>query len=120
MWQQQAMHCISASCEGYLRLLNFYFSDASLWFSGLITSKRNIAILNFQDMASRNMHNEFAVSGEHRAPEAHLVSEFNTLQSVEAPDELGFVFERYHDAEFKLIVGFSMLFYTRWSASLNP
>ena len=38
-----------ASDEGYLQILSFYFSDASLYDYGLILLKQNIAIFTVHD-----------------------------------------------------------------------
>eukprot|EP00434_Breviolum_minutum_P040758 symbB.v1.2.036236.t1/scaffold5068.1/size31258/2 len=105
---------IPASYEGYLRILDFYFfSDASLycfgehfsgpnWFTRL---KRNVAILSVLDADGNCVYNNFAVSGEYKTPGAPLAPEEGPLQSIEAADENGRVFDRRHDAEFKLLTG---------------
>lgn len=108
---------IVPSKEGYMRIMDFYlFSDASLycfgehycgpnWFTRL---KRNVAILSVQDDAQRSVYNTFAVSGEHKTPGAPPALESGPLQSIEAEDEHGRVFDRRHDAEFKLLTGFCL------------
>merc|ERR1712107_551373 len=108
------LHNILPSYEGYLKILEFYFfSDASLycfgehysgpnWFTKL---KRNIAILSVQDTAGRSSYEAFAVSGEHKTPGAPQAAVPGPIRSIEA-DEQGRVFDRRHDAEFKLLSGF--------------
>lgn len=108
------LQCISPSHDGYLQILDFYFfSDASLycfgehysgpnWFTRL---KRNIAILTVNDQQGASVYNAFAVSGEHKTPGEKLAPESGPLQSIEAEDEHGRVFDRRHDAEFKLLTG---------------
>merc|ERR1711948_23315 len=103
---------IVPSHEGYLQILEFYFfSDASIycfgehysgpnWFTRL---KRNVAILQVHNAAGQIVYNAFAVSGEHKTPGAPLAPEQGPLQSIEAADEHGRVFDRRHDAEFKLL-----------------
>lgn len=105
---------IPASYEGYLQILDFYFfSDANLycfgehfsgpnWFTRL---KRNVAILSVIDADGNCIYNNFAVSGEYKTPGAPLAPEEGPLQSIEAADENGRVFDRRHDAEFKLLTG---------------
>eukprot|EP00933_Yihiella_yeosuensis_P061280 TRINITY_DN64085_c0_g1_i1.p1 TRINITY_DN64085_c0_g1~~TRINITY_DN64085_c0_g1_i1.p1 ORF type:complete len:422 (-),score=88.11 TRINITY_DN64085_c0_g1_i1:92-1357(-) len=105
---------ILPSYEGYLQILDFYFfSDASLycfgehfsgpnWFTRL---KRNVAILSVFDSEGKNLYNSFAVSGEFKTPGAPIAAESGPLQSIEAEDEHGRVFDRRHDAEFKLLTG---------------
>mmetsp|Transcript_45851 Transcript_45851/g.107183 ORF Transcript_45851/g.107183 Transcript_45851/m.107183 type:complete len:420 (+) Transcript_45851:47-1306(+) len=105
---------IPASHQGYLRILDFYFfSDASLycfgehfsgpnWFTRL---KRNVAILSVSDGDGKSVYNDFAVSGEYKTPGAPLAPDNGPLQSIEAADENGRVFDRRHDAEFKLLTG---------------
>lgn len=105
---------ILPSYQGYLQILDFYFfSDASLycfgehfsgpnWFTRL---KRNVAILTVFDTDGRNVYNSFAVSGEFKTPGAPTAPESGPLQSIEAEDEHGRVFDRRHDAEFKLLTG---------------
>jgi len=105
---------IPASYEGYLQILDFYFfSDANLycfgehfsgpnWFTRL---KRNVAILSVIDADGNCVYNNFAVSGEYKTPGAPLAPEEGPLQSIEAADENGRVFDRRHDAEFKLLTG---------------
>eukprot|EP00747_Dinoflagellata_sp_TGD_P103127 gnl/TRDRNA2_/TRDRNA2_168870_c1_seq1.p1 gnl/TRDRNA2_/TRDRNA2_168870_c1~~gnl/TRDRNA2_/TRDRNA2_168870_c1_seq1.p1 ORF type:complete len:162 (-),score=19.72 gnl/TRDRNA2_/TRDRNA2_168870_c1_seq1:62-505(-) len=47
------------------------------------------------------------MSGDHRTPGAPLVTkELGYLRSRKAPDENGRVFDRCHDAEFKLLTDF--------------
>lgn len=106
---------IQPSYEGYLQILEFYFfSDASIycfgehysgpnWFTRL---KRNVAILMVHNAAGQTMYNAFAVSGEHKTPGAPPAPISGPLQSIEAEDEHGRVFDRRHDAEFKLLTGF--------------
>jgi hypothetical protein len=106
---------IHPSYEGYLQILDFYFfSDASLysfgehvsgpnWFTRL---KRNVAILSVSDTDGSCVYNSFAVSGENKTPGAPMAPETGPLQSIEAEDENGRVFDRRHDAEFKLLTGF--------------
>lgn len=108
---------ISPSYEGYLQILDFYFfSDASLycfgehysgpnWFTRL---KRNIAILMVDDAEGKRLYNAFAVSGVHMTPGAPHAPENGPLVSIEAEDEHGRVFDRRHDAEFKLLSGFCL------------
>ncbi|CAE7251063.1 NaCP60E [Symbiodinium sp. CCMP2592] len=100
--------------QRYLRILDFYFfSDASLycfgehfsgpnWFTRL---KRNVAILSVSDGDGKSVYNDFAVSGEYKTPGAPLAPDNGPLQSIEAADENGRVFDRRHDAEFKLLTG---------------
>ncbi|CAE7205624.1 HCc2, partial [Symbiodinium sp. CCMP2456] len=106
---------IEPSLEGYRRIMDFYFfTDAALYFFGdypsgpnwFVRLKRNIAILRVSDRAGRVVYNSFAVSGEHRAPGAPLAPDAGPLLSVEAKDEHGRMFNRQHDAEFKLLSGF--------------
>jgi len=110
-----ALRDISASYEGYLQILDFYFfSDASLycfgehysgpnWFTRL---KRNVAIVRVRDaQAGKDVYNAFAVSGEHKTPGAPIAPPSGPLVSIEAEDEHGRVFDRRHDAEFKLLTG---------------
>lgn len=106
---------IHPSYKGYLQILDFYFfSDASLycfgehfsgpnWFTRL---KRNVAILSINDTEGKCIYNSFAVSGEHKTPGAPMAPERGPLQSIDAEDENGRVFNRRHDAEFKLLTGF--------------
>jgi len=110
-----ALRDIPASCEGYRRIMDFYFfTDAGLYFFGdypsgpnwFVRLKRNVAILLVRDSAGRVLYNHFAVSGEHRAPGAPLAPDRGPLRSIEAEDEHGRVFNRQHDAEFKLLSGF--------------
>mmetsp|Transcript_135276 Transcript_135276/g.269889 ORF Transcript_135276/g.269889 Transcript_135276/m.269889 type:complete len:438 (+) Transcript_135276:111-1424(+) len=107
-----ALRDIPASCEGYRRIMDFYFfTDAGLYFFGdypsgpnwFVRLKRNVAILLVRDSAGRVLYNHFAVSGEHRAPGAPLAPDRGPLRSIEAEDEHGRVFNRQHDAEFKLL-----------------
>lgn len=109
-----ALRDIPPSCEGYRRIMDFYFfTDAGLYFFGdypsgpnwFVRLKRNVAILLVRDNAGRVLYNHFAVSGEHRAPGAPLAPDRGPLQSMEAEDEHGRVFNRQHDAEFKLLSG---------------
>ncbi|CAE8650348.1 unnamed protein product, partial [Polarella glacialis] len=105
---------ILPSYEGYLQILDFYFfSDASLycfgehfsgpnWFTRL---KRNVAILTVCDATGINVYNSFSVSGEHKTPGAPTAPERGQIFSIEAEDEHGRVFDRRHDAEFKLLTG---------------
>lgn len=106
---------IPASCEGYRRIMDFYFfTDAGLYFFGdypsgpnwFVRLKRNVAILMVRDVGGHVVYNHFAVSGEHRAPGAPLALDGGPLRSTEAKDEHGRVFNRQHDAEFKLLSGF--------------
>lgn len=109
---------VSPSYEGYVQILDFYFfSDASIycfgehfsgpnWFTRL---KRNIAILMVHDADGNKLYNDFAVSGQYRTPGAPLAPESGPLVSVEAEDELGQIFDRLHDAEFKLLTRFCLL-----------
>lgn len=108
---------IPPSCEGYRRIMDFYFfTDAGLYFFGDYTSgpnwfvrlKRNIAILLVQDVSGKVVYNHFAVSGEHRAPGAPLAPSCGPLRSTDAEDEHGRVFNRQHDAEFKLLSEFCL------------
>eukprot|EP00929_Paragymnodinium_shiwhaense_P100325 TRINITY_DN62577_c1_g2_i1.p1 TRINITY_DN62577_c1_g2~~TRINITY_DN62577_c1_g2_i1.p1 ORF type:complete len:748 (-),score=124.36 TRINITY_DN62577_c1_g2_i1:104-2347(-) len=110
-----ALRDIPPSCEGYRRIMDFYFfTDAGLYFFGdypsgpnwFVRLKRNVAILLVQDESGRTVYNHFAVSGEHRAPGASPASSSGPLKSTEAEDEHGRVFNRQHDAEFKLLSGF--------------
>lgn len=106
---------IKPSYAGYLQILDFYFfSDAGRfcfgehfsgpnWFTRL---KRNIAIFKVEDDQGRVVYNAFAVSGEHKTPGASLASPDGPLRAIEAPDEHGRVFDRIHDAEFKLLTAF--------------
>jgi len=109
-----ALRDIPASCEGYRRIMDFYFfTDAGLYFFGdypsgpnwFVRLKRNVAILLVRDKAGHVLYNHFAVSGEHRAPGAPLAPDRGPLRSIEAEDEHGRVFNRQHDAEFKLLSG---------------
>lgn len=109
-----ALRDIPPSCEGYRRIMDFYFfTDAGLYFFGdypsgpnwFVRLKRNVAILMVRDSSGRVVYNHFAVSGEHRAPGAPLAPDTGPLQSTEAEDEHGRVFNRQHDAEFKLLSG---------------
>jgi len=109
-----ALRDIPPSCEGYRRIMDFYFfTDAGLYFFGdypsgpnwFVRLKRNVAILMVRDSSGRVVYNHFAVSGEHRAPGAPLAPEIGPLRSTEAEDEHGRVFNRQHDAEFKLLSG---------------
>lgn len=105
---------LSPSYDGYLQILDFYFfSDASLycfgehysgpnWFTRL---KRNVAILTIDDAEGKSVYRAFAVSGENKTPGAPPAPENGPLQSIEAEDEHGRVFDRRHDAEFKLLTG---------------
>ncbi|CAL1129280.1 unnamed protein product [Cladocopium goreaui] len=72
------------------------------WFTRL---KRNVAILSVIDADGNCVYNNFAVSGEYKTPGAPLAPEEGPLQSIEAADENGRVFDRRHDAEFKLLTG---------------
>ncbi|CAJ1438419.1 unnamed protein product [Effrenium voratum] len=72
------------------------------WFTRL---KRNVAILSVADADGNSVYNNFAVSGEYKTPGAPLAPEEGPLQSIEAADENGRVFDRRHDAEFKLLTG---------------
>lgn len=109
---------IPPSCDGYRRIMDFYFfTDASLYFFGDYTSgpnwfvrlKRNVAILLVQDVSGKVVYNHFAVSGECRAPGAPPAPSCGgPLRSTEAEDEHGRVFNRQHDAEFKLLCGFCL------------
>jgi len=109
---------VSPSYDGYLQILDFYFfSDASLycfgehfsgpnWFTRL---KRNIAIFMVHDSEGKLLYNSFAVSGENKTPgAAPAPAEGGPLVSIEAEDEHGRVFDRRHDAEFKLLTGFCL------------
>lgn len=108
---------ISPSHDGYLQILDFYFfTDASIycfgehfsgpnWFTRL---KRNIAIFMVHDDAGNKLYNDFAVSGQYRTPGAPLASEDGPLQSIQAEDEQGHIFDRLHDAEFKLLTRFCL------------
>jgi len=110
---------ILPSYDGYLQILDFYFfSDASLycfgehysgpnWFTRL---KRNVAILLVQDAREQTLYNAFAVSGEHKTPGVPCAPESSPLRSIEAEDEHGRIFDRRHDAEFKLLTGLCNLF----------
>mmetsp|Transcript_18725 Transcript_18725/g.51432 ORF Transcript_18725/g.51432 Transcript_18725/m.51432 type:complete len:413 (+) Transcript_18725:207-1445(+) len=110
---------IPPSQEGYFRIMDFYFfSDASKycfeecysgpnWFTRL---KRNVAILAVLDSDKRCTYNQFAVSGVHRKPGAPLAPDDGLLQSTEAEDEHGRVFDRRNDAEFKLLSEFASRF----------
>jgi len=109
-----ALRDIPASCEGYRRIMDFYFfTDAGLYFFGdypsgpnwFVRLKRNVAILLVRDSAGHVLYNHFAVSGEHRAPGAPLAPDRGPLRSIEAEDEHGRMFNRQHDAEFKLLNG---------------
>jgi len=103
---------ILPSYEGYLQILDFYFfSDASLycfgehasgpnWFTRL---KRNVAILSVRGTNGESVYNDFAVSGEYKTPGAPMAPVEGPLKSIEAEDENGRVFDRRHDAEFKLL-----------------
>lgn len=109
---------ISPSYEGYMQILDFYFfSDASIycfgehfsgpnWFTRL---KRNIAIFMVHDAAGNKLYNDFAVSGQYRTPGAPLAAEDGPLISIQAEDEQGHIFDRLHDAEFKLLTRFCLL-----------
>lgn len=109
---------IKPSHEGYMRILDFYFfTDASSfcfgehfsgpnWFTRL---KRNIAILTVDDKLGSNVYNNFAASGEHNTPGERAAPSNGPLQSIAAEDEHGKVFDRQHDAEFKLLSGFCHL-----------
>jgi hypothetical protein len=106
---------IPSTCEGYRRIMSFYFfTDASLYFFGdypsgpnwFVRLKRNVAILRVQDEAGQLVYNDFAVSGEHRAPGVPPAPADGPLVSIEAEDEHGRIFNRQHDAEFKLLSGF--------------
>lgn len=110
-----ALQDIPPSCEGYRRIMDFYFfTDAGLYFFGdypsgpnwFVRLKRNVAILLVVDAAGKVAYNAFAVSGEHRAPGAPLATDGGPLKSGEAEDEHGRMFNRQHDAEFKLLSGF--------------
>jgi hypothetical protein len=110
-----ALRDIPPSCEGYRRIMDFYFfTDAGLYFFGdypsgpnwFVRLKRNVAILSVRDKTGQIVYNHFAVSGEHRAPGAPLAPDGGPLRSTEAQDEHGRVFNRQHDAEFKLLSGF--------------
>lgn len=110
-----ALRDIPPSCEGYRRIMEFYFfTDAGLYFFGdypsgpnwFVRLKRNVAILLVKDADGRVVYNHFAVSGEHRAPGAAPAPAIGPLSSMEAEDEHGRVFNRQHDAEFKLLSGF--------------
>mmetsp|Transcript_78681 Transcript_78681/g.163614 ORF Transcript_78681/g.163614 Transcript_78681/m.163614 type:complete len:506 (-) Transcript_78681:186-1703(-) len=107
---------VPPSHEGYLKILDFYFfSDASLycfgehysgpnWFTRL---KRNVAILLVRDVSGRILYDDFAVSGENKTPGAPPAPAVGgPLISIEAEDEHGRVFDRRHDAEFKLLTHF--------------
>jgi len=109
-----ALRDIPASYEGYRRIMDFYFfTDAGLYFFGdypsgpnwFVRLKRNVAILLVVDSQGKTLYNHFAVSGEHRAPGAPLAPDGGPLRSIEAKDEHGRVFNRQHDAEFKLLSG---------------
>mmetsp|Transcript_66032 Transcript_66032/g.185870 ORF Transcript_66032/g.185870 Transcript_66032/m.185870 type:complete len:388 (-) Transcript_66032:299-1462(-) len=110
------LHEIPPSREGYFKILDFYFfSDASKycfeehysgpnWFTRL---KRNIAIFAVADGEGKPVYNQFAVSGVHKKPGAPLVPEVGHFTSTNAEDEHGRVFDRHHDAEFKLLNDFA-------------
>eukprot|EP00927_Polykrikos_kofoidii_P037961 TRINITY_DN32185_c0_g1_i1.p1 TRINITY_DN32185_c0_g1~~TRINITY_DN32185_c0_g1_i1.p1 ORF type:complete len:711 (+),score=115.23 TRINITY_DN32185_c0_g1_i1:249-2135(+) len=109
-----ALRAIPPSCEGYRRIMEFFFfTDAGLYFFGdypsgpnwFVRLKRNVAILSVEDEAGNLVYNHFAVSGEHRAPGAPLAPVGGLLRSTDAADEHGRVFNRQHDAEFKLLSG---------------
>lgn len=113
-----ALRDIPPSCEGYRRILDFYFfTDAGLYYFGDYTSgpnwfvrlKRNIAILLVQDVSGKIVYNHFAVSGEHRAPGAPPAPSCGPLRPTDAEDEYGRVFNRQHDAEFKLLSEFCVV-----------
>lgn len=109
-----ALRDIPPSCEGYRRIMDFFFfTDAGLYFFGdypsgpnwFVRLKRNVAILLVHDRTGLVVYNHFAVSGEHRAPGAPLAPFGGPLRAREAEDEHGRVFNRQHDAEFKLLSG---------------
>jgi len=106
---------IPPSCEGYRRIMDFYyFTDAGLYSFGdylsgpnwFVRLKRNVAILLVKDTSGSVVYNHFAVSGEHRAPGAPLAPDERPIVSIDAEDEHGRVFNRQHDAEFKLLCSF--------------
>eukprot|EP00931_Biecheleriopsis_adriatica_P042739 TRINITY_DN2437_c0_g1_i1.p1 TRINITY_DN2437_c0_g1~~TRINITY_DN2437_c0_g1_i1.p1 ORF type:complete len:577 (+),score=125.16 TRINITY_DN2437_c0_g1_i1:25-1731(+) len=110
-----ALRDIPPSFEGYRRIMDFYFfTDAGLYFFGdypsgpnwFVRLKRNVAILLVRNNRGDVVFNHFAVSGEHRAPGAPLAPDAGPLLSMDAQDEHGRVFNRQHDAEFKLLSGF--------------
>jgi len=103
---------IPASYEGYLRIADFHlFSDAGLYDFGehgsgpnLFTRlRRNVAILRVQDCNGKVVYNTFAVSGALKTPGVSPAPPCGPLRSVEAEDEHGRLFDRRHDAEFKLL-----------------
>mmetsp|Transcript_48092 Transcript_48092/g.127324 ORF Transcript_48092/g.127324 Transcript_48092/m.127324 type:complete len:411 (-) Transcript_48092:310-1542(-) len=109
-----ALRDIPPSREGCQRIMDFYFfTDAGRYYFGDYLSgpnwfarlRRNVAILLVRDMHGAVVYNDFAVSGEHRAPGAPLAPEAAPLRSIEAEDEHGRIFDRRHDAEFKLLSG---------------
>merc|ERR1712224_657726 len=102
---QDALRSISASCEGYLQILKFYFSDAMLYSSGVIGLVQNIAIFATHDVSKSCVHNAFAVSGEHGSLAASMNMVANTLQAVEAPGEFDYLCHRCHDTELILLSG---------------
>jgi hypothetical protein len=106
---------IPPSHEGYLRIADFHlFSDSGLYDFGehcsgpnLFTRlRRNVAILLIHDADGKVVYNEFAVSGELKTAGAPPVPASGRLYSIEAEDEHGRLFDRRHDAEFKLLSGF--------------
>mmetsp|Transcript_71384 Transcript_71384/g.167230 ORF Transcript_71384/g.167230 Transcript_71384/m.167230 type:complete len:466 (+) Transcript_71384:53-1450(+) len=124
-----ALRDIQPSLEGYRRIMDFYFfTDAALYFFGdypsgpnwFVRLKRNIAILLVSDKSGRVVYNSFAVSGEHRAPGAPLAPDAGPLLSMEAKDEHGRMFNRQHDAEFKLLSGFCQAAIALESESREP
>jgi len=108
---------VAPSYEGYMQILDYYFfTDASIycfgehfsgpnWFTRL---KRNIAIFLVHDENGNKLYNDFAVSGQYRTPGAPIAAETGPLQSIQAEDEQGHIFDRLHDAEFKLLTRFCL------------
>eukprot|EP00435_Cladocopium_sp_Y103_P060316 s936_g22.t1 len=89
-----AVICVSARA---LRLTTFWAPGTAMIADPLTKRLGNSSLLR--------VYNNFAVSGEYKTPGAPLAPEEGPLQSIEAADENGRVFDRRHDAEFKLLTG---------------
>ncbi|CAK0796941.1 unnamed protein product [Prorocentrum cordatum] len=114
-----ALRAPPPSYGGYLQILDFYFfSDASRfcfgehfsgpnWFTRL---KRNIAILTVKNASGRSVYDGFGeVCRERGAQDSRRAAGAPpgppALHRGRGPDEHGRVFDRRHDAEFKLLTG---------------
>lgn len=96
------------SYAGYLQTLNYYFSDANLYWSlGPRSDIRNIATFTAYDGKSNKMYNGYSLGAEHRPPEELLDVYDDELQSIEEPDsERASLFDRRLCAVYKLINDF--------------